>query len=61
MYDPEEEPALQLKESSVFFNVKMLQQWLWCFIYGKVELSIFLATSNTALWLQISEACKITF
>ena len=23
LYDPDEEPALQLKESSVFFNVKM--------------------------------------
>ena len=49
MYDPEEEPALQLKESNVFFNVKMLQQRRWCFISVKVELSIFLTTSNTAL------------
>ena len=61
LYDPEEESALQFKESSVFFNVKMPWQCQWYIMPWTVELSISLATSNTALWLQISAACKITF
>ena len=48
LYDPEEEPASQLKESSVFFNVKMLQQRLWYFMSGTTEQSVSLATSNIA-------------
>ena len=49
LYDPEEEPALQLKESSSFFNVKMLRYRLWYLMSRMVELSISLDTSNTAL------------
>ena len=61
LYDPEEEPTLQLKESSILLNVKMLRQRRRYFMSGTVELSISLATFNTALWLRISEAHKVTF
>ena len=61
LYDPEEEPASQLKESSVFFNVTMLQQRLWYFMSGTVEQSISLAISNTALLQRILAARKIIF
>ena len=48
LYHLKEKPALQLRESNVFFNMKMLRQRLWYFMSGTVDLSISLATSNTA-------------